>query len=106
MTKVQINPGICGFIASVEAVSEDQQMVNLNIKSGCAGIRKLAEQLGEEVDAYEVCLGKPGSGELYELAQEVCPSHASCPVIAGILKCIEVECRLALPQDAEIKFIK
>jgi len=105
MTKVQINPGICGFVASVEAVSEDQQMVNLNIKSGCSGIRKLAEKLGDEVDAYEVCLCKPGSGEIYELAQETCPGHAACPVISGILKCIEVECKLALPQNAEIKFM-
>jgi len=105
MTKVQINPGICGFIASVEASSDDQQMVTLNVKSGCAGIRKLAEKLGDEVDAYEVCFGKPGTGEVYEAAQETCPSHASCPVIAGILKCIEVECKLALPQNAEIKFV-
>ena len=105
MTKVQINPGICGMVASVEAVSDDQQMVNLKIKSGCPGIRMLAERLEEEVDAYEVCFGKPGSGEIYELAQETCPSHASCPVIAGILKCIEVDCKLALPQNAEIKFM-
>ena len=105
MTKVQINPGVCGFIASVTAESDDEQMVKLDIKSGCAGITKLAEKLGEEIDAFEVCLGKPGTGELYELAQEVCPGHASCPVIAGILKCIEAECRLALPRDAEIRFL-
>jgi len=104
MTKVEINPGICGFIASVTAEADEEQMVTLNIKSGCAGIRKLAESL-DEVDAYEVCLGKPGTGEIYELAQEVCPGHAACPVIAGILKCIEVECNLALPKNAEIKFV-
>ena len=105
MTKVQINPGVCGFIATVTAESDDEQMVKLDIKSGCAGITKLAEKLGEERDAFEVCLGKPGTGDIYELAQEVCPGHASCPVIAGILKCIEAECRLALPRDAEIRFL-
>ena len=105
MTKVEINPGVCGFVATVIADSDDEQMVNLQIKSGCGGITKLAEKLGEEVDAFEVCLCKPGTGELYEIAQEVCPGHASCPVIAGILKCIEVECKLALPRDAGIRFV-
>lgn len=105
MTKVEINPGVCGFVATVTAESDDEQMVNLKIESGCAGIVKLAQMLGDEVDAFEVCLCKPGTGAIYEAAQEVCPGHASCPVIAGILKCIEVECKLALPRNAEIRFI-
>ena len=30
---------------------------------------------------------------------------ASCPVIAGITKCVEAECRLALKKDVSITFI-
>ena len=56
MTKVEINPGVCGFVATVIAESDDEQMVNLKIESGCGGITKLAEKLGDEVDAFEVCL--------------------------------------------------
>ena len=29
MTKVEINPGVCGFVATVIAESDDEQMVNL-----------------------------------------------------------------------------
>ena len=32
------------------------------------------------------------------------PGHASCPAIAGMIKCMEVECKLALPKEAWIRF--
>ena len=57
MTKVRIEPGICGFTAIAEAE-----------------------------------------------AAEHFPFHAACPVIAGITKCAEAECALALRQDAGIFF--
>ena len=34
MTKVMINPGICGFITSAEAVSDDDSEVKVKVKSG------------------------------------------------------------------------
>lgn len=105
MTKVQINPGICGFISSVSAESENGQDVKLSIHSGCPSIKKMIEGMEESYDAYELCLTKPGEGPLYEYARENFPVHASCPVISGILKCAEVECNLALPKDCEIKFL-
>ena len=57
MTKVRIEPGICGFTAIAEA----------------------------EAAAHF-------------------PVHAACPVIAGITKCAEAECDLALRQCAGIFF--
>ena len=104
MTKVMIDPGVCGFVTSAEAVSEDQEEVKITVKSGCESIRRMTEVLGDTFDAFDVCLVKPGQGPLYEYAAEHCPGHASCPIIAGITKCIEVECRLALPKDASIRF--
>jgi len=63
------------------------------------------ETLGDTFDAYEVCLVTPGTGPLYEYAREHFPVHAACPVIAGITKCMEAECRLALKSDASISFV-
>lgn len=105
MTTVQIQPGICGFTTKVEAVSEDQEEVKITVQSGCESVRKMMEELGDTFDAFEFCLVKPGNGPLFEYAGEHFPIHAACPVIAGIIKCVEVECRLALPMDAQIKFI-
>lgn len=106
MTKVKINPGICGLNTKVTVASEDQMDVTVKVASACQSVQKMFEELGDTFDAYEICLGKPGEGPLYEYAKEHFPGHASCPVIAGITKCIEVECKLALPKDAEITFEK
>ena len=104
MTKVTINPGVCGLVTKVEAVSEDGQDVTLKVSSACKAVQGMFEALGSEFDAYDLCLCKPGENELYEYAGAHFPGHASCPTIAGIVKCAEVECKLALPRDVSITF--
>lgn len=104
MTTVEINPGICGFVTEVTAVSEDEQEVTLKVVSGCEAVKSMMKELGSEFDAIEECLVRPGEGVFFEYAKTHFPVHAACPVIAGILKCMEVECRLALPAPASITF--
>ncbi len=104
MTKVKINPGVCGLITEVEAVSEDGLDVTLKIRSGCKSVHEMLSVTGDTFDSYELCLKKPGEGALYDYAKEHFPGHASCPVIAGVIKAAEVECKLALPKTAEITF--
>lgn len=105
MTRVRIEPGVCGFVTTVTAHSEDQMEVTVRVETGCESVRKLMEAVGDTFDAYELCLTKPGDGPLYGWAAEHFPVHAACPVIAGILKCAEAECRLALPRDAAVRFL-
>lgn len=104
MTKVKIQPGICGLITNVTAQSEDQIDVTVTVNSACESVKKMFQELGNSFDALEICLSRPGDNHLYTYAAENFPGHASCPVIAGIIKCMEVECKLALPKDAEIHF--
>ena len=104
MTKVTINPGPCGFVTAVECVSEDGMDAKVAVKSGCQSIRDMMEALGDTFDSYEICLKHPGEGEFYEYAKEHFPVHAACPVLIGIVKCIEAECKLALPQNVSIEF--
>lgn len=104
MTKVTIHPGVCNLVTAVEAESADQMTVTVRVKSACESVRNMMEALGSEFDAYELCLCKPGTNALYSYAAEHFPVHAGCPVMAGIIKCVEAECRLALPKDAEIHF--
>ena len=106
MTKVTINPGVCGLITTVEAHSDDHMEVKVTVKSGCEAVRKMMEELGDTFDAFACCLGKPGTSVFYDYAREHFPGHASCPTLAGILKCMEVECGLALPKEASITFEK
>lgn len=104
MTKVTVNPGICGLITKVEASSENQMDVTLNVTSACEAVSKMMAELGNTFNAFEICLAKPGASPFYVYAAKNFPGHASCPTIAGIIKCAEVECKLALPKTAEIRF--
>ena len=104
MTKSRIDAGICGFQTAIEAQSDDGQNVNLTIQSGCPDIMAMAESL-KSLDAYATVFGKLTDSPVYKLAAEHC-SHAACPVPAGILKTIEVECSLALPKEVSIKITK
>lgn len=104
MTTVKITPGACGLITTVTADSEDQMEVRVSVQSACPSIQKMLEKLGDTFDAFDICLSKPGANLFYEFASEHLPGHASCPTIAGIIKCMEVECKLALPKDAAIQF--
>ena len=106
MTKVKIEPGVCGFTTMVTADSADQMEVRLQVSSGCASVQQMMEDLGDTFDAYELCLTRPGSGPLYEYALAHFPVHVACPVLAGIAKCVEAECRLALRKDAAITFVE
>ena len=105
MKKVLIDAGICGFMTTVEANSEDGMTAAIIIQSDCDGVMKMAKELGDDVDAFEVCLKKGGDGPVYDAARTCCP-HAACPVPAGIIKCVEAECKLALPKDAGIHFVE
>ncbi len=106
MTKVTIEPGICGLKTKVAAqADEEKENVKIKVASGCKAITEMMKFLGEDFDTFELCLTRPGKGPLYEFASSGSfPVHASCPVIAGITKCAEVECALALPKDAHITF--
>ncbi|HBT95508.1 MAG TPA: hypothetical protein DEB24_05200 [Coriobacteriia bacterium] len=106
MTKLRIDPGICGFIAEVEALTKDDMEAKVSVQTGCSSITGMIEELGDTYNAYEICLCRPGTGALYEHAANCNSfnSHNGCPVIAGIVKAIEVECKLALKKDVSFTF--
>ncbi|MEI6100218.1 MAG: hypothetical protein WCP73_00135 [Eubacteriales bacterium] len=104
MKKVKINPGVCGLITMVQAESEDGMEVKIEVASGCDSIKQMMQELGNTFDAFALCLSRPGKNNLYQFAAEHFPGHAACPAIAGIIKCAEAECGLALPRNAEITF--
>lgn len=106
MTKVKIEPGICGFTTTATATATDDTDLTIRVATGCPSIKGMIEELGQSYDAYEVCLQKPGQGPFYDYAREHFPVHVSCPVINGIIKCMEVEAKLALKKDASIVFVE
>ena len=106
MTKVIVEPGICGFTMKVSAEMNEDEEVVVKVATGCESIRNMMKELGDTYDPMEVCLQKPGKGPFYEYAQAHFPVHVACPGINGIIKCIEAESHLALKHDASIRFVE
>ena len=101
MTKVTIDPGVCGFVA--KAIAEmNGEMCTISVKCGCPHICTMVDELKEVNPMTEISFKQEGSA-LLKSFEKNCP-HPSCPIPSGILKAIEVEAGLALPQDASIKF--
>jgi hypothetical protein len=103
MVKAEIFSGICGFTTFVDATM-DGRSCNLEIKSECPSIQRLAEDL-KQVDPYQEISRRPTLPQTFQAANKHC-AHASCPVAVGIIKAIEVEAGLALPADVTIKITK
>ena len=104
MTKVKIDPGPCGFKTVVTAEMNDDDLAEVKVGCGCKAIQDMMAAIGNELDPYEVCLVKPGTGPMFEFASENFPVHAGCPVLSGIIKCIEAEAGLALQHNVTIEF--
>jgi hypothetical protein len=103
MTKVIVNPGICGFNATIEAVYSGG-VVRLQIDSECKDIKKLAETL-PEVSSQDLRSSKSFTeNKIYKNAAR-CIRHFSCPIPCAIMKAIEVELGLALKKNVTITFI-
>ena len=104
MARCEINGGICGFVTVVEAEQSATEKINLKITSACPNIKKVAEDL-TEIDPMDEIFRRAASTQVYAIMSRHSP-HPSCVVGSGILKTIEVEAGLALPQEAYIKVEK
>ena len=104
MTKLQVNPGICGLKTQLNITADDMQMVAVEIQSECPHITAMQDGLNE-LDGYEECFAKYSESTVYQIAEEHC-KHLACPVPTAIIKGMEVACGLALPKDVEIRIEK
>ena len=105
MTKVEVYPGPCRFLAKIEAEGSGKKSCSVRVESQCPNITKMMEDLGPEFAPFKLVFNKPGQGPLYDYAAEHFPPHAGCPVINGIIKCVEAESGLALKSEAYIRFV-
>ncbi len=103
MTKTEIDPGVCGHRATVEAKMEGK-VCKLTITSSCKAIQELAKELTEVNPMMEISF-KRSTPQTIQMGMKHC-YHAACPVPVGIIKTIEVEAKLALPKDVLIKIAK
>jgi len=103
MATAKIDPGICGFLATVRTRPEGERCA-VEIECDCEPIQKMAAAMPSVDPMEEIGFHRDGPLTLRMFAEH-CP-HPSCPIPAGILKAVEVECGLALPKNATIEIEK
>lgn len=105
MTKLKVNPGVCGLTAIITADSEDGMDCDISVETECKMIQALFAGIGGSVNAYEVCMPRKDQEKFAAALLEKYPTHAACPMISALIKCIEAECGLALKKDVSFTFI-
>jgi hypothetical protein len=103
MTKVQVNPGVCGFTVVVKVERDRERNFHISLDTECEMVKKMAEELSflEFRAPFSAILHNP----VYRSASKNL-KHAGCPVPAAILKAIEVEAGACLARPVSMTFIE
>ena len=103
MTRVEVNPGVCGFTATILARADEDGKIRVEIESECTYVQELAEQLGvldpfkEWNSFFESAVFKSAN---------TCINHTDCVIPTAILKAVNVEAGLALPADVILRITR
>lgn len=104
MTKVEINPGACGFVVTVTVTKVEPKKANIVIQTDCEQVNKMASIITHLT--IQDILGFPfAEDKVYQAAKKAI-RHASCPVPCGIIKAAEAELGLTVKQDVLIHFVQ
>jgi hypothetical protein len=103
LSKVTVYAGVCGFTAIIKAEKSSKNKVKVKIACPCEMIKDLNKDLEGEIGRETFV--RIFDSEIYKLANEHV-KHTACPVPAAVLKAIEVELGLALPEDVKMKIKK
>ena len=101
MTKVQVNPGVCGFTVDVSIEKDQDRNFHISLDTECGMVKKMAEDISflNFRAPFSAILHNP----VYRSASKNL-KHAACPAPSAILKAIEVEAGACLPRPVTITF--
>jgi hypothetical protein len=100
--KLTVHAGVCGFVTTITATSEDQQNVSLSFETTCPHLAKARAEL-TTVDAYTDIFRKPHETTVYAVLSKYLV-HTACPLYSGFFKAVEAAAGLALPRDVSMTF--
>jgi hypothetical protein len=103
MTKIFVNPGICGFDTIIEAKRSDD-VISLQINSECENVKRLANTL-TRFSLQDMRNAKSlTENTVYKTATRYIP-HFSCPIPCAIFKAIEAELGWAEKKNISMEFV-
>ena len=99
--RVVVDPGICGFVCSIQAMKRERGYAEISIQSDCNQIAILAGRL-PAISIKELFLPLTQS-PVFQIAERS-QCHSSCPIPSSVIKTAEVALGLALPKDMTLRF--
>jgi hypothetical protein len=95
-----IDPGTCGFVATVTATVRGGRTTSFTIESSCDHVRQLAAALAEKgpFDVYDEMDWNRESRLRVTIREGLKGSYAWCPVPLGLMKAMQVAAGLSLPE--------
>lgn len=103
MKKVRVDPGICGFPATIKVERVAKDRVTVHIACACDQVKLFGERVADL--EWRRAFGPMCASEVYEAASETL-KHVACPVPMALLKAIEAEIGAALPRDVTVRFVE
>lgn len=109
MTKTLIKAGPCRFETTVTAEKVSKKTVKLSLETQCPNVQKMFEgfvaENGDELDAFKICMSRPGQDALHAYVASHYPPHAACPVLVGMIRTMEAEAGLCVKEDMSVTFL-
>jgi len=103
LTRINIDPGICGYPTVVEIKTVGKRQYSVIIKTECEKLTLLSDQI-ETLNLADV-FKQAKDSRLYSAVAD-CLLHPACPMPVAIIKALEVEAGIALARDVVIRFDK
>jgi hypothetical protein len=103
LTRVEVDPGICGMKAVITAQADGEDRVHLKVESDCPAVRRMFETLTSVDPLTE---GRTILRSSAYLVADACLKHPDCIVPAAAVKAVNVEAGLALPKESTIRIAK
>lgn len=101
---VKVDPGICGFKATIHINKKDDDTVTISIDSECESIKNMEKDL-KEINCINECFSKFSTSKVYEAADKHI-RHLACPIPCAIIKGIEAASSFAIPKDVNISIYR
>jgi len=99
-----IDPGTCGFAATVTASVEGGRKASFTIESSCEHVTTMAAALTQNgpFDVYDEMDWKRESRLRVTMREGLKGSYAWCPVPLGLMKAMQVAAGLSLPEKMAV----
>src|SRR3990167_8243438 len=102
MTKIAVDPGICGLSVIVSVEKGKDKKVTVSLETECQMVNKMLEDIStlDIMAAFTGYLNNP----VYRSAAKHL-RHVACPVPSAVLKALEVEAGFCLPKNVSMVFL-